>query len=40
MSGLEQYVAGEYMDTDNLRIRRWGKIGDGCFDPVVLRKFV
>ena len=26
-SGLERYVAGEHMDTDDLRIRRWGLIG-------------
>lgn len=23
-SGLERYVAGDHMDTDDLRIRRWG----------------
>ena len=28
-SGLERYVAGEHMETDNLHIRQWGTIGDG-----------
>lgn len=32
-SGLERYVAGEHMDTDDLRIRRWGEIGDGYLGP-------
>jgi type I restriction enzyme, S subunit len=27
-SGLERYIAGEHMETDNLHIRRWGTIGD------------
>ena len=30
---LERYVAGEHMDTDELRIRRWGVIGDGYLGP-------
>src|SRR4051794_31040620 len=32
-SGLERYVAGEHMDTDDLHIRRWGTIGDGYLGP-------
>lgn len=32
-SGLERYLAGEHMDTDDLRIRRWGQIGDGYLGP-------
>ncbi|MEN3972305.1 restriction endonuclease subunit S [Sphingomicrobium sp. XHP0235] len=32
-SGLERYVAGEHMDTDDLRIRRWGLIGDDYLGP-------
>jgi len=28
-SGLERFVAGEHMDTDDLRIRRWGTVGAG-----------
>jgi len=30
---LERYIAGEHMDTDDLRIRRWGLIGDGYLGP-------
>ena len=25
-SGLDRYIAGEHMDTDDLRISRWGEI--------------
>lgn len=32
-SGLERYVAGDHMDTDDLRIRRWGEIGGGYLGP-------
>jgi type I restriction enzyme S subunit len=32
-SGLERYIAGEHMDTDDLRIRRWGDVGDGYLGP-------
>ncbi len=32
-SGLKRYVAGEHMDTDDLRIRRWGDVGDGYLGP-------
>jgi type I restriction enzyme S subunit len=39
-SGLERYIAGEHMDTDNLRIHRWGTIGDGYLGPAFHRKFV
>jgi type I restriction enzyme, S subunit len=39
-SGLERYVAGEHMETDNLHIRRWGTIGDGYLGPAFHRKFV
>ena len=39
-SGLERYVAGEHMDTDDLHIRRWGIIGDGYLGPAFHRKFV
>ncbi len=37
--GLERYVAGEHMDTDDLRIRRWGKIGDGYLGPAFHMRF-
>lgn len=39
-SGLERYVAGEHMTTDDLHIRRWGTIGDGYLGPAFHRKFV
>lgn len=39
-SGLERYVAGEHMDTDDLHIRRWGTVGDGYLGPAFHRKFV
>lgn len=39
-SGLERYIAGEHMDTDDLHIRRWGIIGDGYLGPAFHRKFV
>jgi type I restriction enzyme, S subunit len=39
-SGLERYVAGEHMETDDLHIRRWGTIGDGYLGPAFHRKFV
>lgn len=32
-SGLERFVAGEHMTTDDLRIRSWGTIGDGYLGP-------
>lgn len=38
-SGLERYVAGEHMDTDDLRLRRWGLIGDGYLGPAFHRHF-
>jgi type I restriction enzyme S subunit len=38
-SGLERYVAGEHMDTDDLHIRRWGTVGDGYLGPAFHRRF-
>jgi type I restriction enzyme S subunit len=38
-SGLERYVAGEHMDSDDLRIRRWGRIGDGYLGPAFHMRF-
>lgn len=38
-SGLERFVAGEHMDTDELRIRRWGTIGDGYLGPAFHMRF-
>lgn len=39
-SGLDRYVAGEHMETDNLHIKRWGTIGDGYLGPAFHQKFV
>ncbi len=36
---LERYVAGEHMNTDDLRIRSWGTIGDGYLGPAFHRRF-
>jgi type I restriction enzyme, S subunit len=36
---LERYVAGEHMDTDDLRIRRWGLIGEGYLGPAFHMRF-
>jgi type I restriction enzyme, S subunit len=38
-SGLERYVAGEHMNTDDLHIRSWGTVGDGYLGPAFHRKF-
>lgn len=38
-SGLERYVAGEHMATDDLQIRRWGEIGDGYLGPAFHMRF-
>jgi type I restriction enzyme, S subunit len=38
-SGLERYIAGEHMDSDDLRIRRWGEIGDGYLGPAFHMRF-
>ena len=39
-AGLERYVAGEHMDTDDLRIRRWGNVGDGYLGPAFTAHFL
>ena len=36
---LRRYVAGEHMDTDDLRIRRWGTVGDGYLGPAFHMRF-
>lgn len=36
---LERYIAGEHMDTDDLRIRRWGDIGDDYLGPAFHMRF-
>jgi len=38
-AGLERYVAGEHMDTDNLHIRRWGDVGAGYLGPAFHMRF-
>jgi type I restriction enzyme S subunit len=38
-SGLERFVAGEHMDSDDLRIRRWGQIGEGYLGPAFHMRF-
>jgi len=32
-SGIERYVAGEHMDSDDWRVRRSGSVGDGYLGP-------
>jgi type I restriction enzyme S subunit len=39
-SGLERYIAGEHLESDDLHIRRWGTVGDGYLGPAFYRKFV
>ena len=38
-AGLERYVAGEHMDTDDLHIRRWGIVGNGYLGPAFHARF-
>ncbi len=38
-AGIERYVAGEHMDTDDLTIRRWGEVGDGYLGPAFHMRF-
>ncbi len=38
-SGLERYIAGEHMSTDDLCIRRWGKIGNDYLGPAFHMRF-
>jgi len=38
-SGLKRYIAGEHMDTDDLRIRRWGEICDDYLGPAFHMRF-
>ena len=37
--GVERYVAGEHMETENVHIRKWGNVGDGYLGPAFIRKF-
>ncbi|MDI5979271.1 restriction endonuclease subunit S [Amycolatopsis magusensis] len=36
---VDRYVAGEHMDTDDLKINRWGEVGDGYLGPAFHRRF-
>jgi type I restriction enzyme S subunit len=36
---VSRYVAGEHMDTDAIRIKRWGVVGDGYLGPAFIRRF-
>jgi type I restriction enzyme S subunit len=38
-SGLARYIAGDHMDTDDLRLRRWGEIGSGYLGPAFHIRF-
>jgi type I restriction enzyme S subunit len=38
-SGVSRYVAGEHMETDDLRVRSWGEIGDGYLGPAFHMRF-
>ena len=38
-SGLTRYIAGEHMDTDDLKLRRWGEISDGYLGPAFHMRF-
>lgn len=36
---VERFVAGEHMDSNELRISRWGNVGDGYLGPAFHRRF-
>lgn len=36
---IDRYIAGEHMDTGELRITRWGDVGDGYLGPAFHRRF-
>lgn len=38
-SGLDRYIAGKHMDADDLRIRRWGIIGNDYLGPAFHMRF-
>jgi type I restriction enzyme S subunit len=39
VDGIERYVAGEHMETENVHIRKWGTVGDGYLGPAFIRGF-
>ena len=38
-AGLTRYVAGEHMDTDDLRLLRWGNVNEGYLGPAFHMRF-
>jgi len=38
-TGIDRYVAGQHMEPDELRIRRWGTVGDGYLGPAFHMRF-
>ena len=38
-SGLKRYIAGDHMDTDDLRIHRWGEISSDYLGPAFHMRF-
>ncbi|MEU7958173.1 restriction endonuclease subunit S [Micromonospora humida] len=36
---IQRYVAGEHMDSNDLKIHRWGEVGDGYLGPAFHRRF-
>lgn len=36
---IDRYIAGEHMDSDDLRIHRWGEVGDKDLGPAFHRRF-
>jgi hypothetical protein len=37
--GVERYVGGEHMETENVHIPKWGTVGDGYLGPAFIRGF-
>jgi len=36
---VDRYVAGEHMESEDVRIRSWGTVGDGYLGPAFIRRF-
>jgi type I restriction enzyme S subunit len=36
---VERYIAGDHMSSNDLRIHRWGEVGDGYLGPAFHRRF-
>lgn len=39
LDAIKRYVAGEHMETENVRISKWGTVGDGYLGPAFIRRF-